>query len=303
MKKTTLVIMAAGIGSRFGKGIKQIEPVGPSGQIIIDYSIRDAMEAGFSKVVFIIRKDIEADFREAVGKRIEDKIEVVYAFQEMDALPAGFTVPEGRTKPWGTGQAILSCKGLINEPFAVINADDYYGKEPYRKMNAYLSDASEKGDQERISMVAFQLGNTLSENGGVTRGVCRVNEKGRLEEITETFNIVKTGTGAAVMSGETPVPIAAETPVSMNLWGLQPSVLPLLEEGFTDFLAGGAANELKSEFLLPGFIDSLLKAGKAYVDVLSTTETWFGVTYQEDKASVKEAFRRLTDEGKYPEVF
>ena len=304
MKKTTLAVMAAGIGSRFGKGIKQLEPVGPSGQIIMDYSIRDALEAGFNKVVFIIRKDLEEDFREIIGKRMEEKTEVEYAFQELDDLPAGFVCPPGRTKPWGTGQAILSTRNCIHEPFAVINADDYYGKEPYAKLYQYLS-GDHAGDSgvEPICMAGFRLGNTLSDNGGVTRGVCHLDQDRRLIGITETFNIVKTAGGAEVVTDGVGVPIDPDTTVSMNMWGLQASFIPRLEDGFAEFLSETGGNDLKSEFLLPGFIDDLLKSGSAFVDVLDTTESWFGVTYQEDKDSVRQAFRRLTDEGLYPEKF
>ena len=198
MKKTALVIMAAGIGSRFGKGIKQLEPVGPNGEIIMDYSIHDALEAGFNKVVFIIRKDLEKDFKEVIGNRISKITEVEYAFQELDDLPAGFAKPEGRTKPWGTGQAVLACKGLVKEPFAVINADDYYGKDPFVKLHDYLVQEHDVDEVMPISMAGFVLGNTLSDNGGVTRGVCVVDENGNLTGVNETKNIVKTAEGAGV---------------------------------------------------------------------------------------------------------
>ena len=200
MRKTTLVVMAAGIGSRFGGGIKQLEPVGPSGEIIMDYSIHDALEAGFNKVVFIIRKDLEKDFREIIGNRMEKLVETAYAFQEIDDLPAGFTKPADRTKPWGTGQAILSCKDLVNEPFAVINADDYYGKEAFVKVHDYLVEEHPVSDKLDFCMAGFLLENTLSENGGVTRGICSVNEQGHLTKVTETKNIVKTAEGAAVQA-------------------------------------------------------------------------------------------------------
>ena len=301
MKKTTLAIMAAGIGSRFGKGIKQIEPVGPNGQIIMDYSIHDAREAGFDKIVFIIRRDLEEDFREIIGKRIDAKTEVEYAFQELQDLPDGFVCPEGRTKPWGTGQAVLSCLDVIREPFLVINADDYYGKEPFFKVHDYLTEDHPSDSRiESICMAGSRLGNTLSENGGVTRGVCKVDENGCLTGITETFNIVKTGDGAAVETDGIREPISVDTPVSMNMWGLQASFLPLLKGGFEEFLSGLKEGDVKSEYLLPGFIDELLQSGRARVDVLDTSETWFGVTYQEDKYAVKDAFRILTEKGVYP---
>lgn len=298
--KTTLAIMAAGIGSRFGKGIKQLEPVGPNGQIILDYSIHDALEAGFNKVVFIIRRDLEKDFREIIGKRVEKKTEVAYAFQELDDLPEGFVCPPDRKKPWGTGQAIMSCRGVINEPFMVINADDYYGKEPYRKLHDYLAAEKEvKNGVEPICMAGFRLGSTLSDHGGVTRGVCRLDGQGRLAGITETFNIVKTKDGAAVVTDGVETPISVDVPVSMNMWGLQASFLPLLADGFGRFLSGLKEGDIKSEYLLPGFIDELLQSGKAYVDVLDTKESWFGVTYQEDKEYVRQAFLDLTEKGVY----
>lgn len=218
MRKTTLVVMAAGIGSRFGGGIKQLEPVGPSGEIIMDYSIHDALEAGFNKVVFIIRKDLEKDFREIIGNRMEKLVETAYAFQEIDDLPAGFTKPADRTKPWGTGQAILSCKDLVNEPFAVINADDYYGKEAFVKVHDYLVEEHPVSDKLDFCMAGFLLENTLSENGGVTRGICSVNEQGHLTKVTETKNIVKTAEGAAVQAEDGSLTaVQAHCPVSMNM--------------------------------------------------------------------------------------
>ena len=302
MKKTTLVVMAAGIGSRFGKGIKQLEPVGPGGEIIMDYSVHDALEAGFDKVVFIIRKDLEKDFREIIGKRMEQKTEVAYVFQELDDLPAGFAKPEGRTKPWGTGQAILCCKGVVKEPFAVINADDYYGKEPYVKLHEYLTaDHPADGGVQPICMAGFRLGNTLSDNGGVTRGVCGMDDQNRLTGIRETSNIVKTPEGAAVAGENGMTPIDVDSRVSMNMWGLQPEFIDLLEKGFVEFLAKMEPGDLKKEYLLPVFIDELLQNGRAVVQVLDTKESWFGVTYQEDKAAVVQAIRRLVDVGIYGE--
>ena len=302
MKKTTLVVMAAGIGSRFGKGIKQLEPVGPGGEIIMDYSVHDALEAGFDKVVFIIRKDLEKDFREIIGKRMEQKTEVAYVFQELDDLPAGFAKPEGRTKPWGTGQAILCCKGVVKEPFAVINADDYYGKEPYVKLHEYLTaDHPADGGVQPNCMAGFRLGNPLSDNGGVTRGVCVMDDQNRLTGIRETSNIVKTPEGAAVAGENGMTPIDVDSRVSMNMWGLQPEFIDLLEKGFVEFLAKMEPGDLKKEYLLPVFIDELLQNGRAVVQVLDTKESWFGVTYQEDKAAVVQAIRRLVDAGIYGE--
>ena len=302
MKKTALVIMAAGIGSRFGKGIKQLEPVGPNGEIIMDYSIHDALEAGFNKVVFIIRKDLEKDFKEVIGDRISKITEVAYAFQELDDLPAGFIKPEGRTKPWGTGQAVLACKGLVKEPFAVINADDYYGKDPFVKQHDYLVQEHDGNDTMPISMAGFVIGNTLSDHGGVTRGICVVDENGNLSGVNETKNVVKTAEGAGVAKEDgTIVPIDKNALVSMNMWGLQPEFIDLLEEGFVEFLSAQKEGDAKSEYLLPIYIDELLRAGKAKVKVLPTDARWFGVTYQEDKASVTEAFRKLIADGVYSE--
>ncbi|MDD7740320.1 MAG: nucleotidyltransferase [Fusicatenibacter sp.] len=302
MKKTTLVIMAAGIGSRFGKGIKQLEPVGPNGEIIMDYSIHDALEAGFNKVVFIIRKDLEKDFKEVIGDRISKLTEVEYAFQELDALPEGFEKPEGRTKPWGTGQAVLSCKGIVKEPFAVINADDYYGKEPFVKLHEYLVQDHPTEGIMPISMAGFVLKNTLSDNGGVTRGICVLDEEGNLSGVNETKNIVKTKEGAAVLAEDgTRIPLDADSNVSMNMWGLQPEFIDTLESGFVEFLSAQKEGDVKGEYLLPVYIDELLHQGRAQVKVLPTTAEWFGVTYQEDKASVVQAFRKLIDEGVYSE--
>ena len=291
MKNTKLVIMAAGIGSRFGGGIKQLEPVGPNGEIIMDYSIHDALEAGFDKVVFIIRKDLEADFKEIIGKRIEKICKVDYAFQELDKLPEGFSKPADRTKPWGTGQAVLSCKGIVNEPFAIINADDYYGKEAFVKVHDLLVNAEPK----KYCGAGFILKNTLSENGGVTRGICHIDENMTLLDITETHDIVKTATGAAVDSKE----IDADAYVSMNMWGVTPEYIDLLEEGFVKFLSEVKEGDIKAEFLVPVYMDELIKKGEVSVTMLETNDKWFGVTYKEDKQSVIDSFKELYAKGVY----
>ncbi len=302
MKKTALVIMAAGIGSRYGKGIKQLEKVGPGGEIIMDYSIHDALEAGFNKVVFIIRKDLEKDFKEIIGNRIEKITEVAYAFQELDDLPAGFVKPEGRTKPWGTCQAVLSCKGLVQEPFAVINADDYYGKEAFVKVHEYLVEERQPSDKMQICMAGFILENTLSENGTVTRGICRRNDQGQLVGITETHEIAKTPDGAGVQNPDGSIrPLDPKSLVSMNMWGLPLEFLKELEDGFVEFLKNLKHDDLKAEYLLPTMIDQMIQEGRAQVDVLKTHDSWFGVTYQEDKQKVIEAFRELVDRGVYSE--
>lgn len=300
MNKATLVIMAAGIGSRFGGGIKQLEPVGPNGEIIMDYSIADAMDAGFDKVVFVIRKDLEKDFKEVIGNRIEEKVQVEYAFQELDDIPEQYReVFRERKKPWGTGQAILCCRDVVHEPFLVINADDYYGKEAYREAYQELTSDKEDSDVMNISMVGFILKNTLSENGGVTRGVCKVDEKRMLREIVETHNIIKTDKGAAVKLDEKEEEIDIESPVSMNMWGLQPGFFEILEKGFSEFLSQLNEEDLKSEYLLPTIIGALLKQGKVQVKVLESKDKWFGVTYKEDKEGVVAAIRDLIDKGEY----
>lgn len=301
MKKTALVIMAAGIGSRFGKGIKQLAPVGPNGEIIMDYSIHDALEAGFNKVVFIIRKDIEEEFREVIGNRIEKITEVEYAFQSLEDLPEGFSVPEGRTKPWGTGQAVLVAKKVLSEPFMVINADDYYGKEAYVKVHDYLVQEQPDDGILHICMAGFRLGNTLSDNGSVTRGVCHI-EDGALTGVTETHNIFKTENGAEAREDDGSVQeLDPKCLVSMNMWGLTPAFMETLEKGFTEFLEGMEPGNIKKEYLLPVLIDQLIKSDKAKVDVLESRDTWFGVTYQEDKDIVIAAFKELTENGIYPE--
>ena len=298
MSRAALVIMAAGIGSRFGGGIKQLEPVGPNGEIIMDYSIRDAVEAGFDKVVFVIRKDLEKDFKEVIGERIEKQIPVEYAFQELDDIPQEFQEKfQGRTKPWGTGQAILACRGKVTEPFLVINADDFYGKEAYVEAYQYLKEKKEASGKAPICMVGFVLNNTLSENGGVTRGVCEVDENGHLTNIVETHNIIRKGEKAEAEDGAKELEL--DVPVSMNMWGLQPEFLDILEKGFHEFLETTKADDLKAEYLLPTIIGGLLKEGRAEVTVLNSKDKWFGVTYKEDKESVVNAIKELIEKGIY----
>lgn len=303
MKDTALVIMAAGIGSRFGGGVKQLEPVGPNGEIIMDYSIYDALKAGFNRVVFIIRKDLEADFKEIIGKRIEKIAPVSYAYQELTDLPEGYEKPEERTKPWGTGQAVLAVKGIVDCPFLVINADDYYGKEAFYKIHDYMvHDMKDDGDVFDICMGGFILSNTLSENGGVTRGVCEVGDDNILLNVTETYNVhMQDGKLEANDEQGNPVTISPDQHVSMNMWGLMPSFLDELERGFPVFLDSLEEGDYKTEYLLPRIIDRLIKAQKARITVLETPDRWFGVTYKEDKQAVVEAVRGLIAEGKYPE--
>ncbi|MCR5370661.1 MAG: nucleotidyltransferase [Clostridium sp.] len=302
MKHTTLVVMAAGIGSRFGGGIKQLEPMGPNGEIIMDYSIHDAMEAGFDKVVFIIRKDLEKDFKEIIGNRIEKIIPCEYAFQELDDVPEGFTVPEGRKKPWGTGQAILSCRGIVKEPFLVINADDYYGKEAFLRIHDWMVNTmDESAPVFDMCMAGYILSNTLSENGTVTRGVCEIDEDGMMTKVTETYNIQKTPEGMKATDKQgNPVEVREDQHVSMNMWGLPPAFIEELVSGFPAFLKKLPEQDTGSEYLLPMVIDSLVQSGRARVKMLETKDHWFGVTYREDKESVQTAFARLIADGVYP---
>ena len=303
MKNTALVIMAAGIGSRFGGGIKQLEPVGPSGEIIMDYSIHDALEAGFNKIVFIIRKDLEEDFMEIIGRRIEKIAPVEYAYQELTDLPEGYEKPADRTKPWGTGQAILCAKQVIHEPFIVINADDYYGKEGFKKIHEYMVNQMDtESEVFDICMGGFILGNTLSENGGVTRGVCQVDDNGVLVDVTETYELQKDGDVARGRDDDgNPVEVPIGQHVSMNMWGLAPAFLEELERGFPVFLDGLKEGDIKTEYLLPRIIDRLVRAGRARVTVLETPDKWFGVTYREDKPTVAAAIKELVADGVYPE--
>ena len=297
---STLVIMAAGMGSRFG-GIKQLEKLGPSGEIIIDYSIFDAIEAGFDKVVFIIRKDIEKDFREVIGDHIEKHVKVEYVFQSLDDLPAGYTKPADRVKPWGTGQAILACKGVVNEPFVVINADDYYGKEGFRKIHSYLEELEKNGSKYDYCMAGFLLGNTLSDNGTVTRGVCQTDSEGNLVTVNETFEIARKGDKAiGVDENKNEKVMELDNPVSMNMWGFTPEFIDELDKNFVNFLDNIKEGDIKAEYLLPDIVAKMLEEKKATVKVLNSSDKWFGITYQEDKPKVKAFFKELADKGTYP---
>lgn len=297
MKDIALVIMAAGIGSRYGAGIKQLQKVGPQGEIIIDYSIHDALEAGFTKVIFIIRKDIEAEFKEVIGLRIEKICPVEYVFQDKNDLPEGFTCPVERTKPWGTGQAVLACRNVLDVPFAVINADDYYGKEAFVKIYKFLTE--HESDTHQYCMAGFKLSNTLSENGTVTRGVCCMDEAEKLVKITETHGIMKKEDGSYI--SEEGIELSDDTLVSMNMWGVTPEFISILQDKFTEFLQQMDSEDLKAEYLLPTIIDDLLQKGQISVKVLSSSDRWFGVTYVEDKDSVVQAFKQLMADGIYSE--
>ena len=302
MKKPVLVIMAAGMGSRYG-GLKQIDPIDEQGHIIMDFSIFDAKRAGFEKVVFIIKKENEADFRETVGKRIENQMEVAYAFQDIHNIPEGFEVPEGRVKPWGTAHAVLSSIDEVDGPFAVINADDYYGKDAFQKIYDYLS-THEDDEMYRYTMVGYQLENTLTENGYVSRGVCCTNEAGELVSVTERTRIEKKGDGAAYTEdgGETWTELPKGSIVSMNMWGFTASMLKEIQNSFSAFLEEGLkVNPMKCEYYLPSVVSNLLAEKKATVAVLTSNDKWYGVTYKEDKPFVQAAIQGLKDSGLYPE--
>lgn len=300
MRKTALVIMAAGIGSRFGGGIKQLESVGPKGEIIMDYSIYDAIEAGFDKVVFIIRKDIEKDFKEIIGNRISEKIATEYVFQDAAIEKYGHSTPVERKKPWGTGHAILSCKGVVSEPFLAINADDYYGKKAFKDIHDYLANTDEKVPGT-YCMAGFIIGNTLSENGTVKRGVCSVDEAGNLVSVEECSELKACEGGVSGLNlKEEAFVVPDTTPVSMNMFGFTPDFLDELEDGFKKFLSSLTPdNENKAEFYLPSMVSELINNGKASVKVLTTPDKWIGVTYREDKPYVVEAIKKLTEEGLY----
>jgi dTDP-glucose pyrophosphorylase len=292
----TLVIMAAGMGSRYG-GIKQIDPMGPNGEIILDYSVRDAVEAGFDRVVFIIRKDIEGAFRETVGNRFTGKVDVEYAFQELDDLPAGFTVPPGREKPWGTGQAILACRDIIDEPFIVINADDFYGAEAFIEGAKGLKSV----DPTKLDgfLVGYRLSNTLSPHGYVTRGVCE-EQNGLLSCVTERFKIGRNADGVVeYRDDDGSHSMTGEELASMNFWGFSPAIFPELERRFIEFLKENGQG-MKTEYLIPSEVDALISSGKMSVKVLKTEASWFGVTYPEDKPSVKATLKSLVERGIYP---
>ena len=287
MAHATLVVMAAGMGSRFG-GLKQVEPVGPNGEAILDFSVYDAKRAGFDKVVFIIKKQIEEEFKTLVGQRIEKTIDVEYVFQETDKLPEGFVCPETRQKPWGTGHAILCCKGVVNEPFAVVNADDYYGVSGFQSIYNHLM------NNDSYCMVGFRLSNTVTENGTVSRGVCEI-EDGMLRSVTEHTKIGPDGT-SAINGGEIKLPM--DTLVSMNMWGFKPDIFEYLEADFIEFLKENLNSE-KGEFFLPFVVDGLIRAGEKQVAVLATEDKWYGVTYKEDKEQVVSAIKALVNDGVY----
>ncbi|MCR4650460.1 MAG: nucleotidyltransferase [Lachnospiraceae bacterium] len=300
MNEMTLVILAAGMGSRYG-GLKQMDPIDGEGHKIIDFSIYDAMKAGFTRVVFIIKREMENDFRELVGDPISKHMKVEYVFQDLNNVPEDFTIPEGRVKPWGTTHALCCCKDVIDGPFMVINADDYYGRDAYNVMYSFLNETADEATA--YSMVAYELGKTLTEKGSVTRGVCNKNEDNYLTHIVEQKNLVRTADGAAYTDEETgeTVSIDIMTPVSMNMWGFKPSVISSFEEALSLFFREKVApNPMKAECLIPTEMDTLIHSGQATVKVLNSHDRWFGVTYQEDKPFVMAGIKALKDEGLYP---
>ena len=300
-ERLTLVVLAAGIGSRYG-GLKQIDPMGPNGEIILDYSVYDALRAGFGKVVFVISKAIEAPFRERMRDTVERHVETAYAFQRLDDVPPAFEIPAGRVKPWGTAHAVLASRDAVNTPFAVINADDYYGPTAYQAVADYLRSPHPDDGVANYCMVGYRLGNTLTEHGGVARAICTVDENGYLVNAQERTRIERWGDVARYTEdGQTWITLPLDAVVSMNIWGFTPQVYPQLAESFPRFLAANAGNAEKAEFYIPNFVAELIAQGRARVKVLSTAERWHGVTYAQDKPQVRAAIQQLVAAGMYPE--
>lgn len=295
--KPTLFVLAAGMGSRYG-GLKQIDGLGPSGETIMDYSVYDALRAGFGKVVFVIRKDFEEAFRKAVISKYADKVPCEVCFQSVDSVPEGCTFNPERTKPWGTNHAVLMAKGLINEPFAVINADDFYGRESFQVLADYLK--SVEGKTGKYCMVGYRVANTLSENGSVSRGVCATDENGYLTDVVERTKIEKVGDKIIYTEDGVDTEISPNSPVSMNMWGFTPEYFEYVEKAFVEFLQA-RGQELKSEFYIPTLVNDMIRSGEATCKVLDTTSKWFGVTYAEDRPQVVMKINNLVKEGVYPE--
>jgi len=297
--KPTLLILAAGMGSRYG-GLKQLDAMGPSGEVVLDYSVFDAIRAGFGKVVFVIRRDFEEQFRTQIGSKFGDRIQVDYAFQDINDLPEGFSVPEGRTKPWGTAHAVLAAESVVNEPFLMINADDFYGRDAFAKIGADLATPRAEDGKSHYSMVGFYLKNTLSDHGSVARGVCTRGADGMLSSVTEMTKIFKTDTGAENRETEPPTALSGEKVVSMNFFGFTPDIFGHLRSAFVKFLESNGT-DLKAECYVPKEVDVLIQSGQADVTVLESNDSWFGVTYPEDKADVVASIRALVAAGAYPE--
>jgi hypothetical protein len=301
MSSMTLVVMAAGIGSRYG-GLKQVDPVGPSGEIVIDYSVYDALKAGFDKVVFIIRKDIESVFREKIGRNVEKRVDTAYVFQSLDQLPPGFEIPAGRVKPWGTAQAILAARDEVPGAFAAVNADDFYGRTAFSTLAAYMKTPKPAGPTAEYAMIGYILDNTLSDHGHVARGICEADPDGCLMSIAERLRVQRFSEGPRYAeSGEDWIALDPDCLVSMNMWGFTPDLFRELEIRFPLFLESRGAASIKAEFLIPEVVGDLVRGGQARVKILPTREKWFGVTYPEDMPLVRRAVRRLVDEGLYPE--
>jgi len=302
MTNPTLIVMAAGIGSRYG-GLKQVEPVGLHGEMILDYSVYGALRAGFDRIVFLIRRDIEDIFRTKIGRTIEQRVDTAYVFQELGHVPAGFAVPPDRKKPWGTGHAVLSCKDAVRAPFAAINADDYYGKAAFEVLAQHLRQAEDRDGRYDYAMVGYALRNTLSEHGHVARGVCQVTPDGCLADVIERTHIQPFSDGSIRYTENTTdwVTLAPETTVSLNIWGFTPSLFSELEARFAGFLSKNTANLTKAEYFLPNVVGELVNEGKARVRVLPTQEKWYGVTYQEDRPRIQAAIRDMIRQGRYPE--
>lgn len=298
--KPTLVVLAAGMGSRYG-GLKQIDKLGPSGQAILQYSCFDAARAGFGKAVFVIRRDIEKDFKEVIISKVSKSIPCEYCFQDKDDLPEGFSLPEGREKPWGTAHAVMAARHIVKEPFAVINADDFYGKEAYKTIADYLKTLPEDSTSQ-YCMVGYPVANTLSEYGTVSRGVCNRDADGNLSSVVERTKIIRDNGKIVFIEGDTKTEISDDTPVSMNFWGFTPSFFGHLCSGFAQFLKDNICN-LKAEFLIPSVVDSLIRSRAAQTKVLACSSKWFGVTYKEDRPAVVSKFQELTDNGEYPADF
>lgn len=295
----SLLILAAGMGSRYGS-LKQLDQMGPSGETVMDYSVFDAMRAGFDRVIFVIRRDFEEEFKNVIGKRYAGKVKIEYAFQDINDLPGNFKCPEGRVKPWGTGHAVYAARHLLNEPFAVINADDFYGRDSYKQLAEYLSAPPVPG-KVRGCIASFILSNTLSENGSVSRGICSSDNDGHLTKVVENTKIYRRADGKVVslMEDGSEVELTGNEPASMNSWGFMPEMVGEIEKLFIDFLKVNG-NELKSEFYLPGVVDSLINCGKAEIAMRYSKDSWFGVTYKEDRPLVQAALKRLVDSGAYP---
>ena len=296
----SLLILAAGMGSRYGS-LKQLDQMGPSGETVMDYSVFDALRSGFDRVIFVIRRDFEDEFKNVIGKRYEGKVKIEYAFQDKNDLPGNFKCPEGREKPWGTGHAVYAARHLLNEPFAVINADDFYGRDSYKQLAEYLSAPPAPG-KVRGCIASFILSNTLSENGSVSRGICSDDGNGHLTKVVENTKIYRRADGKVVslMEDGVEVELTGNEPASMNSWGFMPEMVGEIEKLFIDFLSA-RGTELKSEFYLPGVVDSLIRAGKAEIAMRYSRDSWFGVTYKEDRPLVQAALKKLVDSGAYPE--